>query len=194
MSITLVPFDIVDVTSNSTRITDLTTGYVDGDGVFDKILTVIKLHIDAEFQKGRITGKEYATVFFQLVSAALQSSVAFLAQSKEIEKLNAEIGLLRQKTVSELANTSDALVEGLGFNLSTSVAGSVSRQNNLYEAQTAGFSRDAEQKLAKILVDTWSVRRTTDDATIASATNGLGDAEILEVLNVAKAGIGITAP
>ena len=41
------------------------------------------------------------------------------------------------------------------------------------------------------MIDTWSVRRTTDEGTLVS-DNGLDDEEINRVLNKAKEGIGLT--
>lgn len=192
MSIEFTPLVIGEIISgNAVNVDDLTTGALDGTGVFDKIMATVTLHVGNEFAKGRITGKDYANVYLGSIAAVLNASVAFLTQSKEVEKLNAEIGLLRQKTVSELVNSSNTIPAGLGFNISTNIEGTADRQNKLYEAQTAGFSRDAEQKLTKILVDTWSVRRTTDDGTVASVSNGLDDESIRQILVKAKAGIGL---
>ena len=83
-----------------------------------------------------------------------------------------ETALLTQKTATEKAQITALGVDG------DSVVG---RQKALYVAQTDGFKRDAEQKAAKLLVDTWNVRRTTDEGTVADATNKLND------LNVGKA-------
>ena len=159
MSLTLPPLDVQDPNDDSpiANIEDLTTGALDGTGVFDVLMATCTLHIEREYTKNRITGKDYATVYLGAMTAVLQAAVAFLTQDKEIEKLNAEIGLLRQKTVSELANTSDTIPAGLGFNDSTEVQGTVNKQNNLYAAQTKGFASDAIQKISKLFVDTLSV-------------------------------------
>ena len=192
MPIPLIPLSVGEASSSYVpNVADLTTGALNGSGVFDKLMAVVTLHIAEEFNKGRVTGKDFATVYLGSMSAVLQASVAFLTSGKEVEKLNAEIALLRQKTVTELAQTDNTIPLGLGFNNSTDVEGTADRQNKLYEAQTAGFARDAEQKLAKILVDTWVVRRTTDDGTVASPSNGLDDASILAMLNKAKAGVNL---
>lgn len=61
-------------------------------------------------------------------------------------KVGAEINLLNQKTESEKAQTVDDVTAG-------TVAGVIGKQKELFAAQTAGFSRDAEQKLLKIMVD-----------------------------------------
>ena len=54
----------------------------------------------------------------------------------------------------------------------------VGKQKALYTAQTTGFTRDAEQKAAKLMVDSWNVRRTTDDGTVADGVNNLNDAAV----------------
>jgi hypothetical protein len=62
----------------------------------------------------------------------------------------------------------------------------------LYKAQADGFVRDAEQKAAKIMADTWNVRRTTDEAVVADGTNKLSDANIGKAIG--KLLTGINAP
>jgi len=81
-------------------------------------------------------------------------------------KTVAETALLNQKKVTEQAQTDGA---GIGPD---SVVG---KQISLYEAQKDGYIRDAEQKAAKLLVDTWNVRKTMDDTTPVSSVNKLGD-------------------
>jgi hypothetical protein len=92
-----------------------------------------------------------------------------------------EIELLAQKTATEKAQ-----ILAIGVD-SDSVVG---RQKSLYVAQTNGFARDAEQKVADIMVKTWSVRRTTDEATVADATNKLNDATIGRAVDKLMTGIG----
>ncbi|MFH4090279.1 hypothetical protein WAJ00_20400, partial [Acinetobacter baumannii] len=70
--------------------------------------------------------------------------------------------LYAQKVITEKAQTQGTVI-GTGSVLFY--------QNQLLEAQTEGFYRDAEQKAAKILVDTWSVRRSNDDGVVADTTN-----------------------
>jgi len=98
-----------------------------------------------------------------------------------VNKTAAEVGLLDQKKQTELAQVSDTVSTG-------SVAGIVGKQKTLFQKQAAGFDRDAEQKLAKIMVDAWSVT-----ATVAGeadpATAGLDNTSIASVMTLAKAGI-----
>lgn len=81
----------------------------------------------------------------------------------------AQTVLIQQKTATERAQIVETGVDD------NSVIG---RQKILYKAQSDGFQRDAEQKAAKLLTDTWNVRRTTDEGTVADSTNMLNDATI----------------
>lgn len=89
--------------------------------------------------------------------------------------------LLTQKVATEKAQ-----ITALGVD-ADSVLG---RQKSLYLAQTNGFTRDAEQKAAKLMVDTWNVRRTTDEGTVADATNQLNDAAVGRAVTKLLAGVG----
>lgn len=110
-------------------------------------------------------------------------------------KLDAEFDLLKTtdlKTAEETqlllwkTNTEKAQTTGAGVD-ANSVVG---KQMALYGAQTDGFKRDAEQKAAKLLADTWSVRRTTDEGTVADVTNRLDDATIGRAIEKLLNGIG----
>lgn len=92
-----------------------------------------------------------------------------------------ETSLLGQKVATEKAQTVGAGVDA------DSVIG---KQKNLYQAQTDGFKRDAEQKAAKLLVDAWNVRRTTDSGTVADATNMLNDATVGRAVKAMLSGVG----
>jgi len=228
MSVPFVPLSIGEVTPGTVSLADLTSGNIGGTGVFDVLMSTVSKHILEEYNSNRLTGKEYSTVYLGAMAAVLQQSIAYLSMGKQVEKLNAEIGLTRQKIVSELVQTEDTITAGLGFNNGTSLEGLLAKQRDLltgqisknsaeisllnqktstesaqtndcgggvlkkqmdlYKAQTDGFARDAEQKLAKIMVDSWAVRRTTDDATTVDGT-GLTDGDIGDVIGKAKAGI-----
>ena len=91
-----------------------------------------------------------------------------------------QTSLVNQKVATEKAQTS-----GIGIE-PTSVIG---KQIALYTAQADGFTRDAEQKAAKILIDTWNVRRTTDVGTVADATNKLNDVNIGRAVEALLGGV-----
>ena len=195
MSLSLAALNLEDAVSTVTAahtIDELTTKSLTGTGVFDVLMQAVKLHMKEEFDSRRITGKEYAQVYLGALTGVMQSAVTYLLQDQQIEKTRSEISLLRQKTVTELAQTSNTIPTGLGFNDTEDVNGALGKQKELYAAQIAGFARDAEQKLAKDLMDTWSVRRTTDEGTTVGL-NGLHDAAIKEVIDKARQGIGLNA-
>lgn len=189
-------------------IQELTEATLDGSGVFDVLMRANKAHLENEFRAGRIKGPEYSTVYLGSLEAVMQTALAFLLQKrkndleaqlleeqvanaklegkvlvaqecklraeydlilKQIDKVGAEIDLLVQKGFTERAQTvGDGVDED-------SVLG---RQKNLYMAQAKGFERDAEQKAAKLMIDTWNVRRTTDESTEGTAENQLLDPSI----------------
>jgi hypothetical protein len=95
-------------------------------------------------------------------------------------KTTGEIALLSQRTATERAQT-----QALGVD-DDSVIG---KQKSLYGAQTSGFTRDAEQKVAKTLIDTWSARRMSDEGTVADGVNMLQDSTIGRAVNKLLAGI-----
>ena len=97
-----------------------------------------------------------------------------------VTKSASENTLLLQKVATEKAQV---LALGVDDN---SVLG---KQKSLYQAQTDGFKRDAEQKAAKLLVDSWNVRKTVDSGTDANPA-GIGDAAITRVVTKLITGVG----
>lgn len=93
----------------------------------------------------------------------------------------AQTSLVNQKVATEKAQTSGVGIEP------ESVIG---KQIKLYAAQTDGFKRDGEQKAAKIMIDSWNVRRTTDVGTVADATNQLSDPNVGRAVTALLAGVG----
>lgn len=59
-------------------IDELTTGQVDGEGVFDRLMTSIVAHLKVEYEANRISGAEYTKAYIEAVGAALQAAAQFL--------------------------------------------------------------------------------------------------------------------
>lgn len=116
-----------------------------------------------------------------LIKEGCKLAAEFDVLMEQKAKVNAETILLAQKKATEQAQTSGAGVDP------DSVIG---RQKLLYQAQTDGFKREAETQAAKLLVDTWNVRRTTDEGTQANTTNKLDDATIGRAIDKLLAGVG----
>lgn len=100
----------------------------------------------------------------------------------QTDSATAQTALYNQKTVTELAQTT-----------STPASGSVMGvQNDLMATQKASYLRDAEQKAAKMLIDTWNVRRNADTTSNpVTATNRLRDEDIGSAVDKMLDGIGV---
>lgn len=198
---------------------DLTSGTVNGNGVFDVLMKANKAHLEQEYAQNRITGADYSKAYLSMVQATMQGAISFLTERDQIsfkaELLEAQIAtekqqekvliaqecklraeydltlatitktgketdLLNQKMLTEKAQITDLGVDD------NSVIG---KQKRLYQAQTDGFARDAEQKAAKIMIDTWNARRMTDDGTVADNVNHLQDSDIGRTVTKLFAGI-----
>lgn len=132
----------------------------------------------AKVNRDTLNGAIEATV---LTAQKLKTDAEIVLLSKSGIKSDQETALLLQKVATEVAQISASGVED------NSVIG---KQKILYAAQTSGFARDAEQKAAKILADTWSVRRTTNDLEMAHGGNRLDDASVGAAIGKLLAGIG----
>ena len=134
-----------------------------GTGVFDVLMASVQKHIEEQFESGRITGADYATVYLGSVQAVLQQSVAFLMQEQEAgykgdiakhsvdtqiaqtAKIYADIALVDQKQLTELVKTSNA------------TGGEAKFKQDLIAAQTLGFENDSKLKLLKSMLEGYAV-------------------------------------
>ena len=227
MSVTLP--EVTPITIN-----DITTGSVNGTGIFDKLMQTVAAQLLSEFQAGRITKTDYGQVYLAALNATMQQAIQFalskdqaalqaatlaaqyelIALQKEQLKLQneklaiekdiasqqvlltaaqvaktksdidantAQIALINQKKVTEIAQTTD------GYN------GVVGKQISLYNAQITGFTRDAEQKAAKLALDVLSTQISVDDTTTVENTN-MHNAAIGAFVAKLATGVGVTIP
>jgi hypothetical protein len=61
-------------------INDLTEVSTQGEGVFDKLMSSVQLRLNDEFEKGRINGTDYSTVFLGGMNTVLGQSIQFVLQ------------------------------------------------------------------------------------------------------------------
>lgn len=105
-------------------------------------------------------------------------------------KLDAEFDLLKEERLKSAQETALLTQKVLTEQAQTNNIGSADsitgKQKALYQAQADGFKRDAEQKATKILIDTWNVRRTTNDVEPEVVGNGTITAAVTKMV----AGIG----
>jgi hypothetical protein len=158
-------------------LTRLTTQAIAGTGVFDVLMNTVKLHLTEEYESDRITGAEYTNVYIAALDSVMKQSVQFLLNTQQEEKIQADIGLIRQKTVTELAQTDDTIPVGLGFNGDTVVEGVVSLQRDkleqeelLVEAQVDQVEQEGNLIGQKVVTELAQTCDNLDNASVA----GLG--------------------
>jgi len=85
------------------EITQLTnsTNADDGTGVFDVLINATEFHIIDQYEQGRITGSDYATVYLGSIQAVLAQSIKFLMEEQKADK---EAELIQEKIESENKN------------------------------------------------------------------------------------------
>lgn len=118
---------------------DLTQVDLDGEGVFDKLMAAVDLHIQREFKGNRITGDQYAKVYTEVMSGVLGSSVQFLLQKDQAKW--AAITAQMQARVAEIQATR-ALIELEQTKIET--------QKAIFEMQNSG----AQYSLTKLQLAT----------------------------------------
>lgn len=131
-------------------VTRLTTKSVNGTGVFDVLMAAVKEHLLEEYDADRITGDDYSKVYLGALQGVMQTAAQYLLNSQQEEKIQAEIGLTRQKTVTELAQTDDDIPTGLAFNGSVSVGGIVSLQKEKLTLEATLVDSQVKQTDAEI--------------------------------------------
>lgn len=148
-----------------------TNNVITGTGVFDDLMESVTAHLEAQFQLGRITGTDFATVYLGAMQSALQVSVSYAIGQ---EKTNAEVALLTQKQTTEFGQT---LVTGNTTPNANSILG---KQTTLYGEQAKGFKWNADQKYLKTLLDAWAINISTAGvaSTNVTALNATGTGNI----------------
>ena len=136
---------------------------------------------------------QYVAVDGTLVQELLKQKQDILNAKEQLkvltaqtDKIGVEEGLLTQKTFTEEAQIRDTVDD-------LAVTGSIGKQSALYAKQTDGFDRDAEQKLAKIVMDGFNVMYSNDPINTDPPTNIL-QVKVDEVLDVARTGAGVPPP
>ena len=62
---------------------ELTEVQLDGEGVYDKLMSAVDLHIAREFKGNRITGDQYAKVYTEVMGGVLSTSMQFVLQKDQ---------------------------------------------------------------------------------------------------------------
>ena len=170
-------------------VSNVTTGTINGTGTFDVMMQTVFLHLQREYASGRITGDMYAKAYIEIKNNTLAQATQYVVAAfqaaandelvaaqirkinKDIEMVTEQIELIGYQGVSEQAKYRD-VVDG------QVIAGTIGKQKDVYTAQTKGFKDSALQSLAKTMIDTWSVRRSTDEGTATTPESKLYDGNI----------------
>jgi hypothetical protein len=84
----------------SVKFSDLTNeiDLAPGDGVFDKLMQTVELRLTDQYNEGRITGSDFATVYLGALQTVLQQSITFLLDKdrKAMEAAIAEATVEKQ--------------------------------------------------------------------------------------------------
>lgn len=129
------------------KIEDVTTGEVEGRGLYDELMRTSKAHLEHEFSEARITGSDYATVYLGMLTANLSTATNFVLQY-ELNNIELEVrqealkntikeGLLLDAQLAQL-NAQTALLEDELVSLRPKQAIQLENQNTLLTTQNAG--------------------------------------------------------
>lgn len=179
-------------------VTTITTGTVGGTGYFDKFMDAINEQLKSQLSLGRIQTTDYATVYLGAMQTALAQAVAYTQVVEQVaasqSRTAAEVALLNQKKLTEEAQIKAVLSDGTTvFDTDNKLGyGAVGKQQQVQQAQSDGFLRDAEQKALKIILDAWSVAKSVDQEQLPLPDGARGD-DIEAMIIQLRQGIGITS-
>jgi len=151
------------------KLTDLTNELdaAPGDGVFDILIQTVELRLQEQYDEGRITGSDFATVYLGAIQSVLQQSVQFL--------LNKDKYALEQSVIQA------TLEKQWGYNVDVDADGDLSLGGNtgagLIDQQVLEATEKVEvvtAQAAKVYADTALVKQqqTTEIANTEDATGG----------------------
>lgn len=92
-------------------IDQFTTNQLHGTGVFDRMMQAVELHIQDEYNKGRITGTTYGALYTQVIAQVLQSSVQFIGQLAQVENIKAQTRKINAETKAAVLQAKIAYIQ-----------------------------------------------------------------------------------
>ena len=187
-------------------ITKLTECTLDGSGVLDKLLHTARVHLQDEFQQGRITGKEYSNAYIAIYDRMVQSAIAYtLAAEKapyEIAQLEAQTALTeeqRKQAEDETRYRLPAEIQQIQAQTSLTIQQksnleadglNIPKQGKLLDAQVIATLREGDLKEKQILLAEKDVLLRDKELSIKEQQLLLTAKELLlkaEEIEVAKA-------
>lgn len=150
---------------------DFTSGSMAGNGYYDILMRVNKEHIKEEYDSGRITGADYATVYLGLLQSAMQSALEFSVREKEVEsKLELDNTKVIMDAVAQYGYNSAAVdISGQVILGTRSADGILNKQETLADAQINEMEARELATKAKIL-DENGIEITAENELVPSAS------------------------
>jgi hypothetical protein len=101
----------------------LTEAKIDGLGAFDVLMHAHKAHLDAEYEKNRIRGADYATVYLGSLQAVLSGALQFLIAGQkagleadliaaQVDQVRANIELVHAQKDLAVQEAANAVIQG----------------------------------------------------------------------------------
>lgn len=154
-------------------IDDITSGSIDGDGIYDKLMQVNKLHLQEEYKAQRITGDMYAQAYIAMMQAAMATSTGFAIQAFTA---NNQRELTEEEKKRILAQTAQIEAETLNVPKQGVI---LDKQANQIDAQTSLVGAQEAQV----------VQETANLVKQATVITNQGLQIAAETLNIPKQGI-----
>ena len=136
------------------QFSDLTnaTTPTDGTGYFDKLLSTVNIHINDQYNQGRLTGTDYAKVYLGSIQSAISQSLEFLLKEKLIEAQTDganKDNLLKDAQLAKLRNEEEAELEKQwGYNVTRDTDGRLilgnSTGNGIIDKQGAELDKNVD--------------------------------------------------
>lgn len=198
---------IDQVVANDLHIEDLTTLELQGSGVWDKLLRNMRVQLNEQFEKNRITGPTYGQVYAATYEATLQAAISFLLakerQALEFKQLELQNDLTQaqidqihdqmQKTPYEIAQIEAQTAnvqkdtELKDYQLSTLYPAQLEQTNKQIELLQAQVEVQKEQlelvreqvEQAKAQTDYYAQKTITEKAQTDSSV--IGDNSVIDI-------------
>lgn len=160
------------------------------------ILTAIKerLHLDSQIELSEaqvvklgedilLTREQKETVRANTIGTRSDGTPIEGLVGNQIAKTSKEIMMIHEQMEAARASTSSTRLDG------SPVAGSIGKQMALHQAQIESFERDAETKIAKLMVDMWVTQKTIDEGLLPPS--GFDNTAMNAVIGALRTNTGI---
>lgn len=154
-------------------IDDLTDGTVGGNGIFDKLMKSVEAHLDEQYDKNRIRGADYTTVYLGSMQTAMSQAIQFLLGEQTADK-QAELLVVQAAEVVKATLRTD-LESTSKINLIDQQEKESIQQEKLIKEQTAS---EVKRNIADGIMD-------LQEVDLSSITNTRND-ESTEKVNLLK--------